>query len=379
VSTRKLRVAFCLPGLHRVVRGAEVALESIAGELARRGDYDVTVIGSGEPRPGDPYKFLHADCVPRERFEHWPSMPVFRSDTSYEELTFLPGLLRRFDPSEQDIVVTCSYPFLNWAVRARRFPRKRPLQVYVTQNGDWPLHRKSSEFRWFASDGVVCTNPDYFDAHGQRYPSRLIPNGVDPGLFHPGPAQRARFGLPEGVRVILMVSALIPSKRVLEGIQAASAVPGVHLVVAGDGPLRADADAIGQRLLGERYHRLKLARTDMPALYRSADLFLHMSLDEPSANAYIEALATGLPVVTHDRRVTRWTLGEFGTFVDATDLAAVSARIEETLDSPYDRARAATEASRRFSWKSIAGQYAEFFEELARAPALASERRFRVA
>lgn len=367
MSSRKLRVAFCLPGLHRVVRGAEVALESIATELARTGEHQVTVIGSGEPRPNDPYRFLHASCVPREKFEGWPSLPVLRSDTAYEELTFVPGLLRQLQPDEQDVIVTCSYPFMNWVVRARRFPRKTPLQVYVTQNGDWPLHRSGSEFRLFGSDGVVCTNPDYFDAHGSRYRSRLIPNGVDPSIFYPGPGDRARFGLPADGRVILMVSALIPSKRVLEGIQAASGVPDVHLVVAGDGPLRADADELGQRLLGERFQRLRVARADMPTLYRSADLFLHMSIDEPSANAYLEALATGLPIVTHDRRVTRWTLDKFGTFVDTNDLPAVSAALRATLDLPADRQSAADEATRRFSWRSIASEYGKFFEELRQA------------
>lgn len=366
MSKKKLRIAFCLPGLHRVVRGAEVALESIAGELARSGKHEVTLIGSGEPRPGDPYKFLHAACVPRERFEGWPSIPGLRSDTAYEELSFLPGLLRRFDPSTQDIVVTCSYPFMNWIMRARRFPKRRPLQVFVTQNGDYPLHRTNSEFRWFASDGVVCTNPDYFDAHAERYLTRLIPNGVDPTVFSPGPGDPTLLGLPGDVRrVVLMVSALIPSKRVLEGIHAVSSVPDVHLVVAGDGPLRAEVDALGANLLGSRFHRVQVPRREMPNLYRTASTFLHMSLDEPSANAYLEALATGLPIVTHDRRVTRWTLGDHGTFVDANDLGAVSAAVASALEREQPREEAARTAESRFSWKAIAAEYGGFFEELA--------------
>ena len=38
----------------------------------------------------------------------------------------------------------------------------------------------------------------------------------------------------------------------------------------------------------------------MPGLYRSAEVLLHMSVDEPFGNIYVEALASGLPVVTHD-------------------------------------------------------------------------------
>ena len=39
------RVLFCLPGLHRVNRGAEVAFESIASELAREAAFEVTLLG----------------------------------------------------------------------------------------------------------------------------------------------------------------------------------------------------------------------------------------------------------------------------------------------------------------------------------------------
>jgi glycosyltransferase involved in cell wall biosynthesis len=359
-----LRVAICLPGLHRVVRGAEVAFESIATELARAG-HDVTVIGSGTERAGAPYRFLRAGCVPRERFEKWPKLPIFRSDCAYEELTFIPSFIRKYDPSRYDVVVTCSYPFLNWAVQLKGL-RKRPVHVYVTENGDWPLFPNGSEFAFFKCDGVVCTNPDYFDAHASRWNARLIPNGVDCSLFHPGPADRARFGLPEGKKVVLMVSALIPSKRVLEGISAVSDVPDAELVIAGDGALRDEVDALGRELLGARYRRLSVKRDDMPALYRSADAFLHMSIDEPSANAYIEAMATGLPIVTHDRRVTRWTIGPTGTFVDTRDRDAVARALSRVLSEPHDRKIASSDVPRRFGWNRIAAEYANFFHELLR-------------
>jgi glycosyltransferase involved in cell wall biosynthesis len=360
-----LRVAFCLPGLHRVVRGAEVALESIATEVAQLDGFEVSVFGSGQPRPTDPYRFVHVPCLPRERFEGFPCLPAFRTESNYEEFTFVPGLLRHLDPKRFDVIVTCSYPFVHWAVRTRRGLAKRPAQVFVTQNGDWPLYRKNSEYRLFASEGVVCTNPDYFDAHGANYNARLIPNGVDPDVFFPGGADRARLGLPPSGPIVLMVSALISSKRVLEGVSAVAKVPNAQLVVAGDGPLRDEVDALAKRELGSRFLRMRVARKDMPDLYRCADVFLHMSLDEPSANAYLEALASGLPIVTHDRRVTRWTLERFGSFVDATDLDAVAGAVSEAIARAPNRQEAADAARQRFSWKSIAKQYGEFFGEVA--------------
>lgn len=360
-----LRVAFCLPGLNRVVRGAEVALESIADELARRPGFQVTVIGSGNERPGDAYRFVHASCLPRERFEGWPSLPFCRTDSHYEEASFLPAFLRVFRAEEHDVVVTCSYPFLNWAIRFSSRGSSRPRHVFVTQNGDWPLQGTSWQSRSFRCDALVCTNPDYFDDHGSRWPSRLIPNGVNTDLFCPGPAEREAFGLPAGVPIVLMVSALIPSKRVLEGIEVVARVRDAHLVVAGDGPLRDEADRLAAASMPGRFWRLRAPRERMPALYRSANLFLHMSVDEPSANAYIEALATGLPIVTHDRRVTRWTLTSHASLVETNDQDAVVQAVARALNSPADPELAVTEARRRFAWRSIGEDYAAFIREVA--------------
>ena len=91
-----------------------------------------------------------------------------------------------------------------------------------------------------------------------------------------------------------------------------------------------------------------------------------MSLDEPSANAYIEALATGLPIVTHDRRVTRWTLEETGVLVDATNPDAVAEGIVIALErrTPQDVASRRLLAEERFSWSGIARQYEEFFHDI---------------
>ncbi len=115
-----------------------------------------------------------------------------------------------------------------------------------------------------------------------------------------------------------------------------------------------------------RFHLLKLPREQMPALYRSADLFLHMSIDEPSANVYLEALATGLPIVTHDRPVTQWTLEDQAILVDTRDSTATTEAIVKAargdVTSKIESRRALAE--RRFSWKSLAEEYANFFDKV---------------
>lgn len=357
-----MRILFALPGLHRVNRGAEVAFEEVARCLAMMPGHEVTLVGSGTPRPDSPYRFVHVGCVPRERFEGWPRLPGLRGHYCYEELTFAAGLLSRYRPADFDVTVTCAYPYTNWLLRTRG-GRHRPAHVYVTQNGDWPLRANRWEYRFFSCDGLACTNPEYYDRYSGRYPSALIPNGVDPDVYRPGDGDRARFGLPGDRPVVLMVSALIPSKRVPEGVRAVAGVPGAHLVVAGDGEQRAEVRRLAAELLPGRFSNITVPREEMPHLYRCADAFLHMSQDEPFGNVYIEALASGLPVVAHDRSVTRWALEGHATYVDTSNLAAASSALSATLSRgrEHDIALKREMVARRFSWKSIAASYSTFF------------------
>jgi glycosyltransferase involved in cell wall biosynthesis len=344
-----------------------VAFESVAAELSLLPGVEVTLFGSGNPRSDDPYRFVHCGNIAREHFERFPHFPILRSEYAWEEATFIPGLLLRYHPSDFDVTVTCSYPFVQWAMQLLRDRRNHhPALIFVTQNGDHAVHSREREFRWFSCDGLVCTNPEYFERNQEHWPSRLIPNGVDPLMFFPGDAAREEFDLPKGVPIALMVSALIESKRIEEGIRAAARVPGLHLVVCGLGPEREKVLAIGSELMRERFHLMTLPRHQMPAMYRSADVFLHMSLVEASANAYIEALASGLPIVTHDRYVTRWTLEQTSTLVDATSCPEVADGLMSALakNSPDEVLSRRNLAEKRFSWSGIAREYHSFFQEI---------------
>jgi glycosyltransferase involved in cell wall biosynthesis len=118
-----------------------------------------------------------------------------------------------------------------------------------------------------------------------------------------------------------------------------------------------------------RFFNLKLPREKMPGLYRAADVFLHMSMIESSANAYIEALATGLPIVTHDRLVTRWTLEDTSILVNTESEDEVVQGIHRALLSrdPHHIEARRRLAENRFAWSAIANQYAAFFQKTVAA------------
>jgi glycosyltransferase involved in cell wall biosynthesis len=357
-----VRILFALAGLHRVDRGAEVAFMSLASQLARQGD-EVTLIGSGQERPGKEYRFIHAPSIRREAFERWPALPMFRNETGWEEATFVPGLLRVYRPSDFDVTLTCAYPWTNWALR-RPARGGRPPHVFVTQNGDWPAYSPRAEFGFFGCEGLICTNPEYFERNSERYRSALIPNGVDIARFTPGPSERKRLGLPENGRIVLMVSALIASKNVDEAVRAVAQLPDATLVVAGDGPLRDEIRSMAEQVLPNRYMQVSVPPEDMPALYRSADAFLHLSRDESFGNVFVEALASGVPVVAYDLPRTRWIVGDEAVLAKSQTTEAIAAALAQALSESRNKRDSQVTRAAQFDWSVVAVQYREFLQQV---------------
>ena len=356
-----MRILFALSGFHRVDRGAETALLALAEELAATGD-DVTVAGSGQPRPDTAYRFVHVPSRPREGFERWPKLPALRNEMAYEEASFAFHLRRADLGDDYDLTLTCGYPWTNWTLR-RRY-RQTP-HVFVTENGHWPAVSAESEYRFFDCAGLVCTNPRYFAETKDQWNAALIPNGVPKGLFGPGKGIREELDLPTDRPIVLMVSAFMGTKRVLDGMRAVAKTNDAFLLVAGDGPLREEGDRLAAELLPGRYRRLTLPAHRMPKLYRSADVFLHMSKVESFGNVYVEAATTGLPVVAHDYELTRWIVGDEQFLCDTDSSAETAAAIERAIAAGPQEPSPRLE---RFTWRAIAKEYRSFFETIVSRP-----------
>jgi glycosyltransferase involved in cell wall biosynthesis len=360
-----IRAAMVLNGLHHERRGAEVAFESLAQQLGRFDDIDLTLFGAGEPRNGTPYDFVHVNRVDRSKLGWLPTMPLMRSDFAYEELTFIASLARRYRPSGFDVTIGCGFPFTNLFLTRRGRRSIRPPHVYITENGDWPARSDQAEYRWFRCDGLVCTNREYFADNRKRWRSVEIPNGIDVTRFRPGPPERERLGLPSNVPLVVMVSAMVPYKRVLEAIPAVARISDACLVVAGDGELSDQVHASADELMPGRFRQVRLDSADMPALYRSADAVLHMALFEPFGNVYIESVACGGSLVAHRNSSTEAILdGVDCELIDTDDSQAVTAAIERAAETAPTVVPEAFR--RRFDWASLAGEYRSFLHEVVK-------------
>jgi glycosyltransferase involved in cell wall biosynthesis len=132
-----------------------------------------------------------------------------------------------------------------------------------------------------------------------------VVNGVDTVAFAPGDrtAARQRLGLPAGGQVVAMSARFDRRKRHHLLIEAVSRLVAqgrnLTLLLAGDGALRPDLEALA-RTCGVEPHVCFLGyREDIQTVYQAADLVVLPSTGEGLSNALLEAMACATPVLCH--------------------------------------------------------------------------------
>ena len=203
---------------------------------------------------------------------------------------------------------------------------------------------------------------------------RVHYTGLDHARFHPRPRDAARaelaarlpaLDLPPDARIVACVGALIPRKGQDLAIAALGELPDdVVLVLVGagafEGALRDQAHASG--LAARVRFAGQLGHDDLPLLLACAEAMVLPSSSEGLANAWVEALASGTPVVIPD-------IGGARELVDCAAAGRITARepgaiaqgVAEVLAARAPQAEVAASAA-RFSWDANAGALAALYD-----------------
>jgi glycosyltransferase involved in cell wall biosynthesis len=196
-------------------------------------------------------------------------------------------------------------------------------------------------------------------------PARVVSlrNGVDLELFRP--TERA----PDQPFTLVTVGHLVPVKAQELIVGALPLLPGVRLVVAGDGPNRGMLEDLARKLgVSERVDFLgAVPQAQLRAHYGAADAMVLASSREGWANVLLESMACGTPVVAS--RV--WGTPEVVAAPEAGVLMAERtpqgvADAVNALRAHYPDRAATRRYAERFSWDdTTAGQLALFESVLA--------------
>lgn len=190
--------------------------------------------------------------------------------------------------------------------------------------------------------------------------------GVDADRFAPEHRdERWRRDVAEGEVIVGYVGRLSPEKQV-EDLLAVHELPGVRLVIVGDGPSRAELE----RLLPRAHFTGFQGGTDLARIVASFDVFVHPGESETFCQTVQEALASGVPVVATGSGgpldLVKSSVN--GWLYRPGDLEELRGRVVDLTGDPSKRtafSQAARLSVRDRSWSALGDQLLGHYEEAA--------------
>ena len=205
-------------------------------------------------------------------------------------------------------------------------------------------------------DRLIALNPtvaEYARQIDSKLPIDIIPYGIDPTEFSPE-GKAIVTGLPQPNIICVTPLERDRDLRIELTIRAVSRLPHASLLICGDGADRDYFQDFGDRLLGTKRFQIKsFAYAQMPQVYRSGNLFTSATKQESHGLKYIEAMASGLPVVVTDDVVRRYLVGDGGITCDVTDLDIYTQSLQNVLQNYWYWQHKSRQNALRFSWENI--------------------------
>lgn len=352
-----------------------VFVERQARELASREGVSVTVVAPVGLPPWPLSRAAHyaaLRALPRqERWKdlivHRPRFPIIpkfggRANVTTMTRAILP-LVRRLHRETPFDVIDASFFFPDGPV-AQRLSKALGIPYSVKARGAdihyWGARKGTARLVKKAADGAagllavseaMRQSMIAMGIDGDKI--RVHYTGVDLDRFQIADRDAAKAALGfAGRPVILSVGALIPRKGQELLVRALPELPGAVLLLAGQGADRTALEKLSVELRVE--DRLGLlggvAHGGLPRLFAAADVMALPSASEGLANAWVEALACGTPIVISDVGGARELVDRpvAGRIVERTPQAIAEA-IRAILAEPPDR-EAVRETALRFTW-----------------------------
>ena len=401
-----MKIAIASSGLGVVTRGIETWALETALALHEAG-VDVTLYAGGElpagTESGDLPVVTLAKC-PRtgERarlLARWSPGPLWRlglkSGYGWEQACFWWALRGELNRSEADILHVQDPMVAWWNLWGRKHGRVKAIEI-LGHGTEEPLSflQQFPNLQHLAPWHLEQAEKNQPPATINEQPTTpqnlwtALPNFVDTAVFRPVASReeqrelRAKHGLPtEGIIVGSSAALKRGHKRVDHLIrefaaawQACPADARPHLLLVG----ARQADTPALQVLAEESAPGAITfcenvpHDQMTELYRCMDIFVLASIFEMMPIAVLEALASGLTMLTNDHPVLAWMTGSHGENADAVAVemgpaGALAAALQKHLGTtrePDAGARSRERAVKMFSKEAVIGDYVRYYERI---------------
>lgn len=225
--------------------------------------------------------------------------------------------------------------------------------------------RPISRSVWRDAAAVTCVSQFLCDLARRTEPDlpyEVIRNGVDCERFQPGRR-------PEKI-AFLFVGRLIGRKGLRDLLDAfrmvARDIPEAILYIVGGGPDRARLAASPADTPGRVIFHGPAEAGALPEIYRSASVFVMPSIEEAMSNATLEAMASGLPIITTRTGVAEVIDGN-GIVVDKRNPTEIAAAMRRYASDPAlieQHGRRSRQIAETMSWAAVARAYRTVYDRI---------------
>jgi len=196
----------------------------------------------------------------------------------------------------------------------------------------------------------------------------VIPNGVELDRFHP-----AQTSEKADLLNLLTVGRLSPTKRIETLIDAVQilykAACKLRFTIVGGGAI---AEELKRIVLKRNINNIieitgRVESEKMPQVYRQSDIFISASMQEGMSNAMLEAMASGLPIITTRCEGVEELIADNGIVVELAEAEEIAKAIKKLADDRQayrQMATAARKQARKFSWENVAKQYIQCYRNI---------------
>jgi glycosyltransferase involved in cell wall biosynthesis len=405
-----MKIAIASSGLGHVARGIETWALDTANALVRQGA-DVTLFAAGAVESEAPCVVV--PCIRRRT----PLsdfiikvLPAFtwrwglQSGYGIEQLTFWRHLRHQLNAGNFDILHIqdpmmadlCRKERARGSVTVKEIlahGTEEPLEYlanfdHLQHLAPWHLHQA---LKTLEGDGIgtriLSTDASNHSAKSSHPFWTAMPNFIDTGLYRPvrddkeKMAIRKELGIPDDALVIGTAAAIKKHHKRIDYLirefasfcttrlsSNVSPLTNPYLVIAGS--LQNDTEelqALAAELCPDRVKFLiNHPHEQMPNLLRSYDAFVLTSVFEMMPIALLEAISTGLPVITNNHPVLEWMGGPGGIRPDMSQEGALAAALcaitPQAIKALGSAAR--EHALANYSEKAVIAQYLVYYDEI---------------
>src|SRR5882757_9001419 len=244
-------------------------------------------------------------------------------------------------------------------------PRARFIQRYALTHGVRPIA---------VAEEVAASLKSLYGIDRCRVISNCIPADLYANPRTPRLDWRAKQGFKNNDVLFVCVARFAPQKNhalLLDSFaQGPASDPRAHLVLVGEGQLRADLDEQARKLnLAGKVHFLGL-RNDIPDVLGAMDVFVLSSDYEGNPLSVLEAMASGLPIVSTavGGVPDLFESGKEGLMVQTGDVQGLSNAMAYLLENREARLSmgmaAAQRARENYDVSTMVQAYEELYEDV---------------